>query len=110
MNLKKLAINDENIDEFRRAFQADYDFDLLPELPELLSADDLCLVFSISKPSVQKLIETGVFEPINIPGEAICFPKSEILDFIFANFLVNKPILPDQTQAANLEENNPEID
>lgn len=110
MNLKKLAINDENIDEFRRAFQADYDFDLLPELPELLSADDLCLVFSISKPSVQKLIETGVFEPINIPGEAICFPKSEILDFIFANFLVNKPILPDQNQEANLEENNPEID
>lgn len=110
MNLKKLAINDENIDEFRRAFQADYDFVLLPELPELLSADDLCLVFSISKPSVQKLIETGVFEPINIPGEAICFPKSEILDFIFANFLVNKPILPDQNQEANLEENNPEFD
>lgn len=108
MNLKKLAINDENIDEFRRAFQAVYDFDLLPELPELLSADDLCLVFSISKPSVQKLIETGVFEPINIPGEAICFPKSEILTFIFNNFLVNKPILDTVKNEPEINENIPE--
>lgn len=110
MSLEKLEINNDNIDDIRARFEASYDFDLLPELPELLSLADLCLVFNISMPSAQKLIETGVFSPINIPGEAICFPKSEILDFIFANFLVNKPILSDQNQEANPEENNPEID
>lgn len=110
MSLEKLEINNDNIDDIRAQFNAEYDFDLLPELPELLSLADLCLVFNISMPSAQKLIETGVLSPINIPGEAICFPKSEILDFIFANFLVNKPILSDQNQEANPEENNPEID
>lgn len=110
MSLRKLEINNDNIDDIRAQFNAEYDFDLLPELPELLSLNDLCLVFNISMPSAQKLIETGVLSPINIPGEAICFPKSEILDFIFANFLVNKPILPDQNQEAILEENNPEFD
>lgn len=110
MSLEKLEINNDNIDDIRARFEASYDFDLLPELPELLSLADLCLVFNISMPSAQKLIETGVLSPINIPGEAICFPKSEILDFIFANFLVNKPILSDQNQEANPEENNPEID
>ena len=110
MSLEKLEINNDNIDDIRARFEASYDFDLLPELPELLSLNDLCLVFNISMPSAQKLIETGILSPINIPGEAICFPKSEILDFIFANFLVNKPILSDQNQEANPEENNPEID
>lgn len=110
MSLEKLEINNDNIDDIRARFEASYDFDLLPELPELLSLADLCLVFNISMPSAQKLIDTGILSPINIPGEAICFPKSEILDFIFANFLVNKPILSDQNQEANLEENNPEID
>lgn len=110
MSLEKLEINNDNIDDIRARFEASYDFDLLPELPELLSLADLCLVFNISMPSAQKLIETGVLSPINIPGEAICFPKSEILNFIFANFLVNKPILSDQNQEANSEENNPEID
>ena len=110
MSLEKLEINNDNIDDIRARFEASYDFDLLPELPELLSLNDLCLVFNISMPSAQKLIETGVLSPINIPGEDVCFPKSEILDFIFANFLVNKPILSDQNQEANPEENNPEID
>ena len=110
MSLEKLEINNDNIDDIRAQFNAEYDFDLLPELPELLSLADLCLVFNISMPSAQKLIDTGILSPINIPGEAICFPKSEILDFIFANFLVNKPILSDQNQEANPEENNPEID
>lgn len=110
MSLEKLEINNDNIDDIRARFEASYDFDLLPELPELLSLTDLCLVFNISMPSAQKLIDTGILSPINIPGEAICFPKSEILDFIFANFLVNKPILSGQNQEANLEENNPEFD
>lgn len=110
MSLEKLEINNDNIDDIRAQFNAEYDFDLLPELPELLSLADLCLVFNISMPSAQKLIDTGILSPINIPGEAICFPKSEILDFIFANFLVNKLILSDQNQEANPEENNPEID
>lgn len=110
MSLEKLEINNDNLDDIRAQFNAEYDFDLLPELPKLLSLNDLCLVFNISMPSAQKLIDTGILSPINIPGEAICFPKSEILDFIFANFLVNKPILSDQNQEANPEENNPEID
>lgn len=110
MSLEKLEINNDNIDDIRAQFNAEYDFDLLPELPELLSLNDLGIVFNISMPSAQKLIDTGILSPINIPGEAICFPKSEILDFIFANFLVNKPILSDQNQEANPEENNPEID
>ncbi len=83
--MKRNIVSGEEIDETAaREFLNDCykGIDLLPCVPETLGFEDAALVLGVSEPTIQRMVASG----------KICLTRKSIEDYIFKNFLYNKPL------------------
>jgi hypothetical protein len=64
-------------------------FDLLPEVPEILSVDDTAYILDVSKQTVQRMIQAGDLK--QTPAGKVS--KVDLLHYISGHILADLPVL-----------------
>lgn len=78
----------------------DYNFDLLPNTPPILSFDEAATILSISGPTLERLVSLGSLPAVDAPGEGHLLLKSDLIKYIQNAFLCNLPV-PDIEKSPN---------
>lgn len=80
-----------------------YTFDLLPCLPDDLSAKDAAFVLGISPDTLVRLVEAEGLPCVRL-GPSLKIPKKDFLDWIFSRFLCLQPLNLDRNSGLNTPE------
>lgn len=78
----------------------DYNFDLLPNTPSILSFDEAAMILGISSPTLERLVSIGSLPAADAPGEGQYILKPDLIKYIQASFFHNLPV-PDIEKSPN---------
>lgn len=78
----------------------DYNFDLLPNTPPILSFDEAAMILSISSPTLGRLVSLGSLPAADVPGDGQYILKSDLIKYIQTSFFHNLPV-PDTEKSPN---------
>ena len=73
--------------------KGNYDFDLLPLIPDMMSLSTAACVLDISLATLEKLISLGQLPTVKPQGDIIEIRKIDLIKYIQTAFLVNEPVL-----------------
>lgn len=79
----------------------DYNFDLLPNAPSILSFDEAAMILDISSPTLDRLVSLGSLPAADVPGEGQYILKSDLIKYIQTSFFHNKPVLDTEISPNN---------
>ena len=73
--------------------KGDYDFDLLPLIPDIMSLSTAACVLDISLATLEKLISLGQLPTVKPQGDTTEVRKTDLIKYIQTAFLCNEPVL-----------------
>ncbi len=96
MNVFGLDIENLDSDLIREAVSAEsIGVDWLPGIPAILTREECAAVASVSLPTIDRLVQAGTLSEVNGPGSDSGILKRDLIAYIQANFLANRPIIDD---------------
>lgn len=73
--------------------KGNYDFDLLPLIPDMMSLSTAACVLDISLAALEKLVSLKQLPTVKTPGDIIEIRKIDLIKYIQTAFLCNEPVL-----------------
>ena len=73
--------------------KGNYDFDLLPLIPDMMSLSTAACVLDISLTTLEKLVSLDQLPTVKGSGGITKVKKTDLIKYIQAAFLVNEPVL-----------------
>ena len=73
--------------------KGNYDFDLLPLIPDMMSLSTAACVLDISLATLEKLISLGQLPTVKPQGDTTEVRKTDLIKYIQTAFLCNEPVL-----------------
>ena len=73
--------------------KGNYDFDLLPLIPDMMSLSTAACVLDISLATLEKLVSLDQLPTVKGSGGAIKVKKTDLIKYIQTAFLCNEPVL-----------------
>lgn len=73
--------------------KGDYDFDLLPLIPDIMSLSTAACVLDISLATLEKLVSLKQLPVVKSSGDTTEIRKIDLIKYIQTAFLVNEPVL-----------------
>lgn len=73
--------------------KGNYDFDLLPLIPDMMSLSTAACVLDISLETLEKLVSHGQLPVVETPGDTTKVRKTDLIKYIQTAFLCNEPLL-----------------
>ena len=73
--------------------KGNYDFDLLPLIPNIMSLSTAACVLDISLATLEKLVSLKQLPTVKPSGDIIEIRKIDLIKYIQMAFLVNEPVL-----------------
>ena len=73
--------------------KGNYDFDLLPLIPDMMSLSTAACVLDISLATLEKLISLGQLPTVKPQGDTIEVRKTDLIKYIQTAFLCDEPVL-----------------
>lgn len=72
--------------------QGYYNFDLLPQIPQLIPFSLAACVLDISEATLEKLVSLEAIPTVQKPGDTPKIPKKDLIKYIQTAFLCNEPL------------------
>ena len=73
--------------------KGNYDFDLLPLIPDMMSLSTAACVLGISLATLEKLVSLKQLPTVKPSGDTTEIRKIDLIKYIQTAFLVNEPVL-----------------
>ena len=73
--------------------KGNYDFDLLPLIPEIMPLSTAACVLDISLATLEKLVSLKQLPVVKYSGDTTEIRKIDLIKYIQTAFLVNEPVL-----------------
>ena len=73
--------------------KGNYDFDLLPLIPDMMSLSTAACVLDISLATLEKLVSLDQLPTVKVSGGTTKVKKTDLIKYIQTAFLCNEPLL-----------------
>lgn len=73
--------------------KGNYDFDLLPLIPDMMSLSTAACVLDISLATLEKLVSLDQLPTVKVSGGTTKVKKTDLIKYIQTAFLCNEPVL-----------------
>ena len=73
--------------------KGNYDFDLLPLIPDMMSLSTAACVLGISLATLEKLVSLDQLPTVKVSGGTTKVKKTDLIKYIQTAFLCNEPVL-----------------